>query len=111
MFAPRPTFLPKSAEEPLFCCPLLDDVLRFTSPAGVEPVLLLILSRSRFSMHCLLHVIRSAMQMPLADLNCSHSGPYRIEKPTETVNVSSSVPLSTATSLTPTLPAMARTPA
>src|SRR5947207_11953338 len=50
----RPTFWPNSAEESLFCCPILEEVSRFTSPPEVDSVLRLSLSRSRFSITDLL---------------------------------------------------------
>src|ERR1043166_3849892 len=50
----RPMPWPKLLSESLFSFPMFEDVLRFTSPAGVDDVFLLILSRSRFSIHCLL---------------------------------------------------------
>src|SRR5436305_3367563 len=81
----RPVFLPNSTEEPLFCCPMLEEVLRFTSPPDVDPVFLLTLSRSRFSMRCLLRVISSAMAMPLGEVNRCHTERYRKAKTTETV--------------------------
>jgi hypothetical protein len=48
-FSERPMFWPKLELESLLLSPLREDVSRFTSPAEVEPVFLLSLSRSRLS--------------------------------------------------------------
>jgi hypothetical protein len=62
-FSERPMFWPKLALESLLLSPLREDVSRFTSPAEVEPVFLLSLSRSRLSIASSL-ILSGLMPLP-----------------------------------------------